>query len=165
MLISAEPARGETFKWETDFAKAQETAKRKHKPVLLLFTGSTWCSVCELLEKNVLSTEAFHKFATERLVAVKIDFQDAPYHDDDEKAPKIPKTDKPKIELAKKFNVNVGQDDSNGLNGYPSVFILSADGAQLGQMKTNINAMEKGVAPFLQELEQLLSPTKKPISD
>lgn len=162
LLIAAVPARAEAFKWETDLAKAQETANSKHKPVLLLFTGSTWCGVCVLLEKNILSTEAFRKFAAERLIAVKIDFKEAPYHDEDEKAPRVPKEDKAKIELAKKFNMNVGQDASHGLNGYPSVFILSADGARLGQMQTNIIAVEKGAAPFLKELEKMISSPAKP---
>jgi len=161
-LLVAAPLHAGSFKWETNLAKAQEVAKRENKPVFLLFTGSSWCGVCALLDKNILSKEAFRKFAADRLIAVKIDFKDAPFHDNGQVNKPSTSADKAKFELAKQYNVNVGQKSTNGLNGYPSVFILSSEGARLGQVNANINVANGAPDPFIKEIEKLIPPATKP---
>jgi thioredoxin-related protein len=164
LLVAALPVRAGEFKWETDLAKAQETAKREQKPVFLLFTGSKWCGVCMALEKKILATERFRKFAAGRMVAVKIDFKEPPFQEDGDQqhAKPLAGADRAKIELAKSYQMNVGQDGKNGLNGYPSVFILSPEGARIGQLETDMGAAENGVEPFLKELEKMIAAPAKP---
>jgi thiol:disulfide interchange protein len=58
-LSLADQMHQEPVNWETDIVKVQEKAKQQGKPVLLLFTGTKWCGVCQMLEQNVLSKPEF----------------------------------------------------------------------------------------------------------
>ena len=60
--------------WETDYAKALETAKRENKRVLVDFTGSDWCGPCIQLNKRVFSRSEFIEYAEKNLVLVEIDY-------------------------------------------------------------------------------------------
>ena len=60
--------------WETDYAKALETAKRENKRVLVDFTGSDWCGPCIQLQKRVFSRPEFIEYAEKNLVLVEIDY-------------------------------------------------------------------------------------------
>jgi thioredoxin-related protein len=60
--------------WETDYAKALETAKRENKRVLVDFTGSDWCGPCIQLHKRVFSRPEFIEYAEKNLVLVEIDY-------------------------------------------------------------------------------------------
>lgn len=154
------PTHAEPLHWETDFSKAQETARRENKPIFLLFTGSTWCGVCVLLEKKILSDPLFIDFAEKRLVPVKIDFREAPYHT--EANHPLPPEDKANLELGERFEMNVGQDGDNGLHGYPSVFILAADGNHIGKPETNVNVVDAGSEPFVRKLKSMIDHPAKP---
>lgn len=61
-------------KWEQDFDKAMALAKKKHKPLLIFFTGSDWCGPCKMLHKNFFETEEFTKLSDKKLVLYKADF-------------------------------------------------------------------------------------------
>jgi class 3 adenylate cyclase len=146
-----EPVRA---KWLTDFEKAKELAQREKRPVLLLFTGTEWCSVCVILEKKVLSRPEFAEFAKDRLVLVKVEFGTAPYPEPKEKRPPAQKA---KVDLARRFNMNIGEPPGkNGLNGYPSTFLLTPKGAQTAKLMTNSSADQIGLNPFLKELSEAL---------
>ena len=60
--------------WETDYAKALETAKRENKRVLVDFTGSDWCGPCIQLHKRAFSRPEFIEYAEKNLVLVEIDY-------------------------------------------------------------------------------------------
>ena len=60
--------------WQTDFKKAQQSAKENHKLILLNFSGSDWCGPCIRLKKEIFDNETFVKFSTEHLVLVNADF-------------------------------------------------------------------------------------------
>jgi len=141
----------------TDPEKAKELAQRENRPILLLFTGTQWCGVCIILEKNVLSRPEFAAFAKERLVLVKVEFETAVYQEPKEK--RTPEQ-RANVDLARRFNMNVGEPSDKGLNGYPSAFLLSPKGEQRAQLNTNINAARAGVDPFLKELSQALEKIK-----
>lgn len=58
------PVHQATSVWRTDFAQAQTEAKAAHKNLLLDITAD-WCSVCKMLEKQVLNApEVVHAFDT-----------------------------------------------------------------------------------------------------
>ena len=50
--------------WETDFAKAKQTAAIEHKFILLNFSGSDWCGPCIRMHKEILESDLFATFAT-----------------------------------------------------------------------------------------------------
>ena len=60
--------------WQTDYAKALQTAKAGNKRVLLDFTGSDWCGPCIQLNKRVFSRPEFIDYARKNLVLVEIDY-------------------------------------------------------------------------------------------
>lgn len=62
--------------WESDFETVANTAKEERKHILLYFTGSGWCPPCIQMEKDVFSKEPFKDFAKEKLVLMKLDFDE-----------------------------------------------------------------------------------------
>lgn len=60
--------------WHESYEEALAEAKAKEKPLLLLFTGSDWCTWCVRLEEEALKTDAFAKDASDKFVFVKLDF-------------------------------------------------------------------------------------------
>ena len=59
--------------WLTSYDQALETAERTGRPILTVFTGSDWCLHCRHLEEKVLQTEAFSRWAEDRVVLLMID--------------------------------------------------------------------------------------------
>ncbi len=60
--------------WTDDYDSALKKARAEKKNLLLLFTGSTWCPPCKMLEREVFSTAEFKKFAKENMVCVLMDY-------------------------------------------------------------------------------------------
>jgi thioredoxin-related protein len=112
---SAEGAGDETGRlaWSTDLPKALAQAKAEKKAVLMDFTGSDWCPPCKALHKNVLVSKEFEDYAETKLVLVVVDF---------------PKS-KPQTEELKKANEALSE--KFGIEGYPTLILLDADGKQL----------------------------------
>ncbi|MCW3126713.1 MAG: hypothetical protein JWO03_2371 [Bacteroidetes bacterium] len=55
---------------DSAFAKAKIEAK----PVLLMFTGSDWCTSCIRFDKKVMQDAAFKEYAEKHLVLITADF-------------------------------------------------------------------------------------------
>ena len=100
--------------WLTNLEKAKALAKKEKKMVLVEFTGSDWCPPCMALKKNVFNTDAFKKYAKDNLVLVEFDFPN----------------NKSKISKEQRA-YNNAQKKKFGIRGYPSVFLLDANGKQL----------------------------------
>jgi thioredoxin-related protein len=99
--------------WLTDFAKAQEQAKKEGKNVLLNFTGSDWCPACKLLKKEIFTTKEFLDFAQKKLVLVELEFpQDKP------QAPDLKRTNQELYELFR-------------IDAFPAVVITDSSGKKL----------------------------------
>lgn len=107
MLLSL---RASAAEWETDFAKASETAKSAGKYMLLDFSGSDWCGWCMKLDKEVFQKSAFKEFAKQNLVCVLVDFP--------QQKPQSQQTKEQNKTLAKKY----------AIEGYPTIIILSPNG-------------------------------------
>lgn len=60
--------------WTENYQRARNDAKKYDLPMFLLFTGSDWCPPCKRLERDVLSSDEFRRFAGENLILVKLDF-------------------------------------------------------------------------------------------
>jgi thioredoxin-related protein len=57
-----------------DADKAFSLSETNRLPVLLIFSGSDWCSPCIRFEKKILSDAVFQDFAKQNLVLLNADF-------------------------------------------------------------------------------------------
>lgn len=102
--------------WISHYDRAVEMAKRDHKLILLDFTGSDWCGYCQLLEKEVFSTESFQKFTDDNFVCVKVDFPHEHALAED--------VQKQNAQLQATYKVD----------GYPTLIVIDTDGKELGRI-------------------------------
>ena len=98
--------------WQTDYAKALETAKAQNKQVLLDFTGSDWCGPCIEFKKRVFSRPEFKSYADKNLILVEVDY---------------PQRKKQSAEL-KKQNEKLAKQYGIEEKGYPTVVLLDPAG-------------------------------------
>ncbi len=99
-------------KWLTRMEKAQEEAKATGLPILVLFTGTSWCPYCIKLEKAVFSEKAFKSFADQNLVLMIADFEPG----GETKSRELKK-------LAEEY----------GVKGFPTYFLIDAAGTHLAK--------------------------------
>lgn len=119
--------------WTTDYQAALARAKAEGRHVFLFFTGSDWCGWCMRLQKEILTTPEFARYAHEKLVLVELDFPSR------KKLPAAVKQQNQ--ELARRF----------GIRGYPTVVILNGSGKQVGQL----GYQPGGPGPFVAQLKRL----------
>jgi thiol-disulfide isomerase/thioredoxin len=100
---------GRRAKWLTKMDKAKEESKETGLPILVLFTGTTWCPYCIKLEKEVFAEKEFKEFANQNLVLMMLDF------------PAGGGGSRKDEELQKEF----------GVKGFPAYFLTDADGKKL----------------------------------
>ena len=128
--------------WSTDYETALRKAKEENRHVLVAFTGSDWCGWCIRLNREVFSTVEFQEFAKNNLVCVKIDFP---------RKKMLPKEmAEPNDRLQRQF----------GVRGYPTVFLLGADGTAL--VRTGYR--EGGSKEYVNHLKSLIKIASNPTS-
>ena len=104
--------------WLTDFEEAKKVASENDKPIVLVFAGSDWCVPCIKLEKQILHTSEFQKYAKEHYILMKADFPR-------KKKNQLPKT------LQEQNNVLAEKYNRSG--GFPLVVVLDKIGNKLGE--------------------------------
>ena len=102
-----------------DFAAAQAKAMEQKKNLLVDFSGSDWCGWCIRLDQEVFSQPEFIESASKEFVLVVLDFPRKP-----ENKAKIPE------DLQK---ANEALMKKHGVQGFPTVLLMKADGALIGQ--------------------------------
>ncbi len=60
--------------WNSNFEEAMLKAEQQNKEILLVFTGSDWCSVCIRLERDVLNKPTFLDYVKTRYILYNADF-------------------------------------------------------------------------------------------
>jgi len=120
--------------WIDNFEQAQKEAEAFKQPIFAFFTGSDWCGWCVRLKKEALDTKEFEKFAADNLILFEADFPRAKKISD--------KVKKQNDELASKY----------GVRGYTTVFLLDAEGKQLG--RTGYKA--GGAEAYVKHLKEML---------
>jgi protein disulfide-isomerase len=98
--------------WQTDYAKALETAKAQNKKVLLDFTGSDWCGPCIQLNRRAFSRPEFRAYADKNLVLLEVDY---------------PQGKRQSAELVKQNEKLSKQYGIDG-KGFPTVVLLDPNG-------------------------------------
>lgn len=110
LLVAGLTAHAESAKWLTDFEQAKKQARETERPILVNFSGSDWCGWCIRLDKEVLSQAEFKTYAKDNLVLFNADFP---------RSTKLPEKEaKQNQKLARQF----------GVQGFPTVFLVAADG-------------------------------------
>lgn len=71
---SREIAGTQRLDWCTGLDQAKVKAKAEGKLILLLFHGSDWCPPCVKLQRQVIASDEFARFASQNLVLVDVDF-------------------------------------------------------------------------------------------
>lgn len=102
--------------WYDSYQDAKLIAERDRKPMLLMFTGSDWCSWCVRLKKDVFEQPEFKSWASDKFVLVELDF---PRKKTLAMSQQVQNED-----LKNRYNVR----------GFPTVVILDSDGSKLGQL-------------------------------
>jgi protein disulfide-isomerase len=74
VAFSAITLQAQELEWQTDISKAVSLSSKIKKPMLMFFTGSDWCGWCIRLQKEVLKTPEFAKWAKENVILVELDF-------------------------------------------------------------------------------------------
>jgi thiol:disulfide interchange protein len=123
----------EGTQWLTSQPAALEQAKTQNKLVLMNFTGSDWCPYCKLLDKEVFATTEFKAYAATNLVLMEVDF---PNH---------------KEQPAELRRANTALVDRYGIEGFPTVLVLSGDGKTVGKLGYEPG----GPKNFIKHLEEL----------
>ncbi|MBR2722739.1 MAG: thioredoxin family protein [Lentisphaeria bacterium] len=123
----------------TDFKLAQEMAKEKKLPVMLVFTGSDWCGPCQALNRVVFDSAEFKKWSAKKVVPILADFPKRTKQSDDLKAQNA--------ELKKKYP----------FSGYPTVTLLTPEGEIIGK-KTGFGKYT--AQTYIAEIEKILASKK-----
>lgn len=65
---------GYSQNWKTDFEEAKNQAAKENKNILLVFSGSDWCTPCMKLDNVVWKSDAFILESEKSWVIYKADF-------------------------------------------------------------------------------------------
>jgi protein disulfide-isomerase len=148
MLSKTDKEPNKTKGWLDNFETAKKEAAAFKQPILAFFTGSDWCGWCMKLRSEALDAKAFKTFAADNLILFEADF---PH---DKKLSE--KVKKQNAELANKY----------GVSGFPSVFLLDAEGKQLGRTGYQKGGSEAYVKHLKELLEKAgIKTSEKPETD
>ncbi len=104
-----------TSDWLESYEEAQKMSEDSGKPILVNFTGSDWCTWCQMLKREVFDKDQFKSWATENVVLLELDFP----HNRLQGSEITTQNSR----LAKKLNVK----------SYPTVMLLDSNGTPIGE--------------------------------
>ena len=120
--------------WRTDFADARKEAVKRDLPILVLFSGSDWCSGCVKLDEDVLSKAEFKKYARANFILFLADFPRKKEQSDKIKAQNR--------ELALKYKIG----------GFPTLMVLDKAGKKIDLVS---GFMDGGLAAYVEWLKKI----------
>ncbi|MBO7686900.1 MAG: thioredoxin family protein [Kiritimatiellae bacterium] len=127
---------GPSKAWFVNWDKALAEAQTSGKALFLLNTGSDWCGWCKRLKADVLDTQEFAEFASQKLVLV---YLDSPHRN-------------PLGKEQRAHNRLITKSLPFG-GGVPHVLVMNAKGEKLGA----IGGGGMKVEPYLEKLRGILS--------
>ena len=96
------------FRWGKSLKSAQKQSEETGLPIVLLFTGTSWCGYCVKLEKEVLSKKEFKQGMDGVAIGVKFEFSSSDFS---------------KSKEAKTYKIT----------GVPAMVVVDAEGKELGR--------------------------------
>lgn len=120
--VTSLPAEPDVDGWFRNHAQALTQARTSGRPVFLLFTNPTNCRPCIWLEKEVLCTTAFVRFAETNLVLLKADFSPSDERDGDRR------------EHRRRQQASLRLRAAYPHPNWPHAFLLNSDGEILGEI-------------------------------
>jgi len=103
--------------WVTSYATAVEQSQRTGRPIMLVFSGSDWCSWCNRLADEVFNTHEFARWSTDNVIKVEVDF---------------PSTYQLPADIRQQ-NEQLKQKYGHHINSFPTVLFVTADGTLIGK--------------------------------
>lgn len=137
MLAGVVAARAGDVNFSSDLEAAKALAAKEGKQLVIEFSGRTWCPPCKALLAEVLPSDEFAKFASERVV-VHLD-----YPRKSERTPEM-------IAASPALQKLMALRDEYKIEGFPTVILLDPNGKELGRMLGYEPGM--GATAFLAEL-------------
>src|ERR1043165_9933585 len=128
--------------WLIKYDEAIAAAKKSGRPILADFTGSDWCGWCIRLKQEVFDTKDFKAWAAENAILLELDFPRA----------------KPQDAAIKAKNRELAQ--AHGIQGYPTILILDADGKKIGELGYMPGGPKTWIAEFVKQYKAA-APDKK----
>ena len=104
--------------WVESFDDAVAQSASTGKPLMFVFSGSDWCSYCQLLEQEILQTSEFETWSSANVIKVMVDFPQ--YH---ELSPAV-------AEQNEKLKTHF----ESLLKGYPTILMVRSDGTIIGRL-------------------------------
>lgn len=96
------------FKWGRSLKSAEKQSEETGLPIVLLFTGTSWCGYCVKLEKEILSKKEFKQGMDGVAIGVKFEFGSGDFS---------------KCKEAKTYRIR----------GVPAIVVVDAEGKELGR--------------------------------
>jgi thioredoxin-related protein len=134
IVLAVSTAFADDLLWQTEFNTASALAEKENKPILIDFTGSSWCPPCKLMKKEVLSKKEFLDFASKNLILLEVDMLPT-----GEAA--VPKLDNQNQYLARKF----------GIEGFPTFVLINSKGKEIAR---NFGYIPGGPKAFIDWVEK-----------
>jgi protein disulfide-isomerase len=118
--------------WETELGAAMDQARAKRCHVLILYTGSDWCSWCKKMDAEVYSQSEFAKYSHDKFVLLKLDYL--------RHSPQPEAVRSQNAEMLQRYDVH----------GFPFAVIVDVNGNAIGRFE---GYQEGGPAHFIQMLK------------
>jgi protein disulfide-isomerase len=119
-----------------DLGEATEASRARHRPIVILFTGSDWCPYCQSLESEVMSTGQFEQYKDSHFVLVTVDdLRNGAMLDDDKTRVKT---------LETQFHIS----------SFPTLVVLDSTQKELGRVEgyapgSGLAAVQDGLGKYL----------------
>jgi len=104
-------------KWVTSYDEAVGQSEATGRPIMLVFTGSDWCTWCHRLSDEVFMTHEFARWSSDHVIKVEVDF---------------PQSQELPAELQTQ-NQNLKEQFGKYVSSYPTVLFVTADGQYIGK--------------------------------
>ena len=122
--------------WVQSLDDAVAQSVSSGKPIMLVFSGSDWCSYCQLLEQEVFRTPEFESWSSDNVIKVMVDF---------------PQYQSQSAEVAMQ-NQNLKQHFADNLKGYPTVLMVEPSGSVIGRT----GYVAGGPLPWISKADSIL---------
>lgn len=127
-----------TIHWKNNLQEAVQASREQSKPILVLFTGTNWCTACVKLEGEVISHPQFAEALAQKFIFLKAEFPDSSAR---------AMNSSPYKELKDRFNVSL----------FPTMIVIDAAQNKLFAVNYNGGGVNIYTSEFLQKLGSINS--------